>query len=151
MDIPESGVLKVLGLLELLADYERIGVDDIRDLTGMEFNELEPIIDTASMLGLIKIEGHLLSLTTKGKHLVKKDPEDRKEYLARIVEQMPLFKEIKKCLRKEHYISIRDIEEMIESDVDEGDLKESIKHIIAWGSYAEILDYDHNNGMLRLR
>ena len=150
-DAPSADIIEVLGLLELIHDYRNsMPVDEIHNFTGMEFDELQPVIEAAEQLGLIKIKGQLVSLTRDGLELLKKQPHERKALLAKKILQMKVFSKIKEKLDRKGKMSVAEvIRELNREGVKGKPTEEELRYIIMWGTYANLFDYDHERQLLK--
>ncbi len=143
--IPFADIIEVIGLLELVNDYAgEAPLDEIHNYTGIEFDELKPVVESAKILGLIELKGQKLRLTDIAKKLLNMDPEERKAFIASKIRQLPIFKKIVEELEKRGSIAHADLEKILEEQT--YDVDDALKSVISWGTYAMIFDYDHNDG-----
>src|SRR6058998_3869880 len=91
--VPEVGMTKILGLLEVLDDHQ--GREDIyrlaRDLS-YEFGDLLGVIKAAEILGLVDTPGGDVFLQPLGKQIIECDVNTKKKLLKTQVKGHSLFR-----------------------------------------------------------
>src|SRR5512147_1757570 len=93
--IPQVGISRVIGLLEVLDDAN--GRYDIfrlaRDI-NYEFGAILQVIKAAEVLGLVVTPGADVVLTGTGSQLLRSKVKGRKKLLRDLIRQLPLFRTV---------------------------------------------------------
>jgi len=140
--MPDTNVIRILGLLEVLADNQgRMPVDELRDALEVDLDELLEALEGARLLGLLEVEGQFAYLTPFGEELVEKDVDERQDALAERIRQLPLFKAFMERYRGRR-IPLSEVEEFLFQHTDELDITTAIKRFIEWGRFAGLFHYD---------
>lgn len=152
-ELPHSSLVEVIGLIELINDFGgRVALDDLRYHTGMDLSSLLEVVEGAEMLGLVNVRGGILILTRRAKNLLRKNAEERQDYLSRLISRLPLFKAVKKVLEakggKMEREKLRDFLSILLDNTK--NIDSQVSRIIEWGRYAGILDYDGERGVVYL-
>jgi len=151
--LPPVGIGMVLGLLEMLEDAE--GREDIFKLArglSLELDDIEPVIEAAVLLGLVKISDGDIIITEVGKNLLAADINGRKAILARQLEGIEVFKEVFRLLNSTGKRSIRreKLVDFFEQSMSDEDAEQLFKTIVDWGRFAEVISYDPQSERLYL-
>ncbi|MFH1199990.1 MAG: AAA-associated domain-containing protein [Candidatus Micrarchaeota archaeon] len=151
--LPEAGILKVIGLLEVL--HDRGGEDDtvqIVDELHMDVESLLPVTEAAELLGFITISGGKIKLTEFGNKIVKAGITERKRIVKDRLLTLDIFRkaialvEAKKARRVSKKVLVKAIRaELIREHADK-----TVARIIDWGRHAGLLGYDSDSDELYL-
>ena len=143
--IPNVPVGRIVGLLEILEDSpETVDIFELSAAIGKEFGETIAIVKAAEMLELVETPKHDVHLTALGREFLAGDPPQQKAIFARQIMDLRLFQIITLCLHKAK-------DEQVDADVILEQLAVLLPYdkpeqifdtVIAWGRYAELLDYD---------
>jgi NitT/TauT family transport system ATP-binding protein len=154
--LPDVDVAELIGLLEEVDELQQKGPVDLPELTDvvrLDINDLFPILETLSVLGLAKVSEGDISITAKGKEFIAADITDKKVLFAQLLLQnIPLARHIRKVLeeRPNHRASEDRFTKELEDYFTEEEAERVLATLIDWARYAEILVYDYNTGILSL-
>lgn len=142
--IPQVGISRVIGLLEVLDDAG--GRYDIfrlaRDI-NYEFGEMVQVIKAAEMLDLVVTPGADVVITGTGSRFLREDVNDRKQTLKEQLKKLALFKTVVETLERteEHRATEDDFLEILTLHLPAENAESLLKTVIDWGRYAELLGY----------
>ena len=143
--IPNVPVGRIVGLLEILEDSpETVDIFELSAAIGKEFGETIAIVKAAEMLELVETPKHDVHLTRLGRDFLAADPPEQKAVFARQIMDLRLFQIVTLCLKKakgEHLdadVIMEQLAVLLPYDKPE----QVFDTVIAWGRYAELLDYD---------
>jgi NitT/TauT family transport system ATP-binding protein len=151
--IPQVGISRVIGLLEVLEDAG--GRYDIfrlaRDI-NYEFGEIVQVIKAAEMLDLVATPGADVALTSTGSAFLKADVNERKRRLKEQLRQLPLFRAVVETLeqREEHRGGEDVFREIIALHLPAENAGALLKTVVDWGRYAELLGYSPDEQVVYL-
>jgi NitT/TauT family transport system ATP-binding protein len=151
--IPQVGISRVIGLLEVLEDAG--GRYDIfrlaRDI-NYEFGEIVQVIKAAEMLDLVATPGADVALTSTGSAFLKADVNERKQRLKEQLRQLPLFRAVVETLeqREEHRGGEDVFREIIALHLPAENAGALLKTVVDWGRYAELLGYSPDEQVVYL-
>jgi NitT/TauT family transport system ATP-binding protein len=152
--LPEATVGGLAGLVEIV--YAHNGQTDLPDLASellFEVDDLLPLVDAASLLGLLELDGVDTFLTETGKTWYTADIQDSKRMFASLaVEHAPLVQTICRTLENSDDGAIHDdfFLDLLRRDLSEENARRQLEIAIDWGRYAELFDYDADSGNLVL-
>jgi NitT/TauT family transport system ATP-binding protein len=108
--MPNASVGGLAGLVEIV--YAHNGQTDLPDLAdelSFDVDDLLPLVDAATMLGLLEVESAQAFLTDAGRDWYTADINASKELFARLaVERAPLVRTIVKALENSNDGTLRD-------------------------------------------
>jgi NitT/TauT family transport system ATP-binding protein len=152
--LPHARPGGIAGLLEILID--RGGRDDLYHLAdelAMEVDDLLPIIEGADMLDFLRvIEGDAV-ITEEGRAFAEADILTRKLiFREAALKHVTLLRQIEHALRakSDHTLPDDFFIDILEKHFSEEEANEQLATAIHWGRYAELFDYDADNGRLFL-
>ncbi len=146
--MPDTNIMRILGLLEVLADSEgRMPVDELRDALEVDLDELLEALEGARLLGLVDVEGQFAYLTPAGEELLERDVDERQDMLAERIRSLPLFKLFMEHFRGQE-VPLSAVEDFLFQHTDELDLTTAMKRFIEWGRFAGLFHYDAKRKML---
>lgn len=152
--LPEATVGGLAGLVEIV--YAHNGQTDLPDLASellFEVDDLLPLVDAASLLGLLELEGVDAFLTESGKTWYTADIQASKQLFASLaVTRAPLIRTICRTLENSDDGAIRDdfFLDLLRRGLSEENARRQLQIAIDWGRYGELFDYDAGNGELVL-
>ncbi|NCX93287.1 MAG: ATP-binding cassette domain-containing protein [Gammaproteobacteria bacterium] len=154
--LPDAQVAELIGLLEEVEELQQKGPVDLPELADsvrLDINDLFPVLESLSVLGLAKVSEGDISMTAKGKALIAADITDKKVLFANMLtESIPLAKHILDTLHQRP--DGRASEELflatLEDYFTEEEAERVLTTMIDWGRYAELFSYDYNTGILSL-
>ncbi len=144
--IPHVSVGRISGLLEILEDStETVDLFELSLRIGKEFGETISIVKAAEMLDLVDTPKQEVFLTDLGREYLAGDQARRKEIFARQILQLRLFQLITGSLHKagkpvDADVILQELAILLPYDQPE----KLFETIIAWGRYAELIDYDQD-------
>ncbi len=155
--LPNVQVSEIAGLLDMLVKPEylgkRIDLPVLADELYLEVDDLFPITETLEILRFARVLGGDIELNDIGKAFADADILERKKIFAKqLLKTVPLAYYIRRVLdeRPEHVASVDRFLGELEDYLSKEAAEETLKVVIEWGRYAEILAYDYNKGELSL-
>ncbi|TAM67536.1 MAG: nitrate/sulfonate/bicarbonate ABC transporter ATP-binding protein [Microbacteriaceae bacterium] len=152
--LPEATAGSLAGLVGIV--YAHNGQTDLPDLASellFEVDDLLPLVDAASMLGLLELDGVDAFLTETGRRWHTADIQGSKQlFAALVVEHAPLVRTICRTLENTDDGSIHDdfFLDLLRRGLSDANAKRQLEIAIDWGRYAELFDYDADSGELVL-
>ena len=144
--LPHARPGGVAGLLELLLD--KGGRDDIYRLAddlAFEIDDLLPIVDTAQLLGFLKIDEGDAAITETGTEFANSEILRQKElFREAAVKGVLLLRQIRRALesKSDHTVPEDFFLDMLDEQFSEEECLRQMETAIAWGRYAELFDFD---------
>ncbi|HEX4757171.1 MAG TPA: nitrate/sulfonate/bicarbonate ABC transporter ATP-binding protein [Terracidiphilus sp.] len=144
--LPHARPGGVAGLLELLLD--KGGRDDIYRLAddlAFEIDDLLPIVDAAQLLGFLKIEEGDAAITASGTEFANSEILRQKElFRDAALQNVLLLRQIRRALetKSDHTVPEDFFLDMLDEQFSEEECLRQMETAVAWGRYAELLDYD---------
>jgi NitT/TauT family transport system ATP-binding protein len=144
----------ISGLLEVLVD--RGGTDDIAVLgesLRLEVDDLLPIVDAAAMLDLATINAGDVVVTERGRDFAVADILHSKEiFRQQALAHVPLVAMIFQTLRQKEDGTMRDsfFLDILDEYYPDEEAERQFATAVDWGRYAELFEYDADDGRLRL-
>jgi len=152
--LPAVSVGGMAGLLEiLLARGGEDGLAEIADDLNFEVDDLLPLVDAVTMLRLAKVKGPRIELTEAGREYVQADILTSKQIFARLAaKRAPLVRAIVQALRASADGDLREgfFLDLLRRGFSGEEARRQLDTAIDWGRYAELFDYDADDGMLLL-
>jgi len=152
--LPHTRPGGMAGLLEILEDHN--GRADLHVLAGelsLEVDALLPTVDTAVLLGLLKlVEGDAI-LTPEGKAFAHADIQGRKTMFRKaVVANVPLLRQMQQALKSktDRTLPAEFFQDLLDEHFSEDEARRQLETAIQWGRYAELFDYDAASGKLTL-
>lgn len=153
MTIPRAQVGTVMGLLEVLRDFDgKVDLAKVADELRLELDDILPAVDAAKLLKLIQVNAGDLILTSEGTALLSKGISGRKRELYSMVSNLGEIRGILDFIRKEHgnTVTREDLLEFIKQEMPDVDAEQTFAWIVDWGRYSLLLRYDDNNQKIKL-
>jgi len=152
--LPHARPGGIAGLLELLND--RGGEEDLYHLAEdllMEVDDLLPIVDATTLLGLAKSDEGDVKIMTAGKTFAEADISARKQlFREAVLAHVTLLQQMKTALEKksDHAMPLEFFRDILEEHFSPQEVEQQIETALNWGRYAEIFTYDSADEKLRL-
>jgi NitT/TauT family transport system ATP-binding protein len=152
--LPAATVGGLAGLVEIV--YAHNGQTDLPDLAdelSFDVDDLLPLVDAATMLGLLDVEGAQAFLTDTGRQWYTADIQTSKQIFARqAVEHAPLVRTIVKALENSDDGTLREdfFRDLLRRGYTDDYTEKQLDIAIDWGRYGELFDYDADTGELIL-
>jgi NitT/TauT family transport system ATP-binding protein len=150
--LPHTSPGALSGLLEQLA--ARGGREDLYRLaqeSHMELAELLPALEAASLLGWARVHEGDAELQPEGREFAEAGIQARKEmFRSAALRHVALLRWVHAALRqsREHSFADARLRVLLLRRVDRREAQQQLHTAIAWGRYAELLDYDARSGLL---
>jgi NitT/TauT family transport system ATP-binding protein len=144
------------GLLETLAAAPYHGKADLPQIAAelqMKTDELFPLAETLQLFRFADLADGDLQLTEAGRHFVGLDTDGRKRLFAEhLLAYVPVVALIKRVLdeRPNHHAPAARFRQELEDFMSPEFADNTLRTVIAWGRYAEILAYDDQSEQFSL-
>ena len=156
MVLPRVSTNLLSGLMETLAAAPYHGRADLPHLAHalrMEVDDLFPIAETLQLLRFAELAEGDITLTEAGRRFAGADLDIRKRLFAEhLLAHVPLAAHVRRVLdeRPSHRAPFLRFREELEDHMTEPDAERSLRAIISWGRYAEVLSYDEQAAVFGL-
>jgi len=154
--LPRVSANLLAGLVETLAGPPYNGRADLpvlADELHLEVDDLFPVADASQLLRLAEIEGGDIKLTETGKQFAEMGTDDRKRLFQRqLLSSVPLAAHVRHVLqeRANHTAPKSRFFDELEDHMSTEDAELTLRAVIGWGRYAEVLAYDDDSGTFSL-
>jgi NitT/TauT family transport system ATP-binding protein len=144
--LPHATVGGLAGLVEIV--YARGGRADLPDIAfelTFEIDDLLPLVDAATLLDFIKVDGADIELTPIGKEFTTADIQTSKQIFAQQARtRAPLVRTICKALGSSADGNLRAgfFLDLLRRGFGPEDAQQQLDTAIGWGRYAELFHYD---------
>ena len=156
MALPDMSTNRLTGLLETLISEPYNESADLPELAiqlQMEVDDLFPIADSLQLLRFAEVANGNIDLTEAGRQFAQSDIQERKKLFAsQLISYVPLAALIKKTLdnESEHSAPFDLFLNQLEDQMHKELADQTMRTIITWLRYAEIIDYDVRTQIIRL-
>ena len=150
--LPHARVGGIAGLIELLRD--RGGREDLFRLSEelvMDVEDLLPILEACVLLGFAWLQEGDVQLSEPGEAFADADIQTRKVLFRQAaLEHVTILKQIDSILKRknDHAIADEFFHDILDEHFAEEEVQRQFETAMNWGRYAEIFDYDRENGRL---
>ncbi len=150
--LPHSRPGGIAGFMELLAD--RGGRDDLYKLAdelSMDVDDLLPIVDAAVMLGFANLHEGDVEITPEGRRFGEADIQTQKAiFREAALKNVAILRLIENTLhaKRDHAIDAEFFRDILDEHFSAEEVERQFETALNWGRYAEIFDYDSENGRL---
>ena len=151
--IPNVPVETIIGLLEILEDsQERINVFDLSASVGKEFGETIAIVKAAEMLDLVDTPKDDVLMTQVGWYFLAAPVAVRKTLFRRAIMKLRLFQILTSRLAGAPggRLNANVFRELLAKLLPFDQASNLFQTLIAWGRYAELVDFEQNTNEVRL-
>lgn len=152
--LPSATVGGLAGLVEIVfAHNGQTDLPDLADELSFEVDDLLPLVDAATMLGLLEVEGAQAFLTDLGREWYTADIDMSKQIFAQLaVEKAPLVRTIVKALENSDDGTLREefFRDLLRPGFTVDTIEQQLDIAIDWGRYGELFDFDADTGELVL-
>jgi NitT/TauT family transport system ATP-binding protein len=152
--LPHTRPGGMAGLLEILvdqggrADLHRLAAD-----LSLEVDALLPTVDTAVLLGFLRVEEGDAVITPEGRAFAGADIQARKAIFRKAaLANIPLLRQMEQALKAKSNRTLQDefFRDLLDGHFSQDEARRQLETAIQWGRYAEIFDYDAATGKLTL-
>jgi NitT/TauT family transport system ATP-binding protein len=146
--IPNVPVALIVGLLEVLeANDESINVFDLSARIAKDFGETIAIVKAAEMLNLVDTPKDEVHMLPPGWYFLAAPLAQRKTLFRQAIERLRLFQIIEAKLGEapEERMAADDVKEILATLLPYDERENLFQTIVAWGRFADILDYDQDD------
>ncbi|WEV72222.1 nitrate/sulfonate/bicarbonate ABC transporter ATP-binding protein [Bifidobacterium sp. ESL0790] len=152
--LPNATPGGLAGLLDVVSNYPA-GVDlaDLAADLSFEVDDLFPLIDAGTMLGLLTVSNGHCTITREGERWCHADVLDAKQLFAQLVmDHAPLVRTIDRALRNHPDKGLRGelILDLLRSQHTDEEAQQQFDIAVTWGRYGELFDYDADDDLLTL-
>ena len=152
--LPHTRPGGMAGLLEILVDQGgRADLHKLADELSLEVDALLPTVDTARLLGMLRVEEGDAIITPEGQALAQGDIQSRKAIFRKaVLANIPLLAQMQSALKAKSDRTLSDefFRDLLDEHFSEDESRRQLETAIQWGRYAEIFDYDAASGKLTL-
>jgi NitT/TauT family transport system ATP-binding protein len=152
--LPHTRPGGMAGLLEILADQGgRADLHRLADELSLEVDALLPTVDTAVLLGLLRVEEGDAVITPQGQEFASANIQARKTLFRKAaIANVPLIRQMEQSLKAKNDRTLTDefFRDLLDEHFSEDEARRQLETAIQWGRYAEIFDYDAATGKLTL-
>ncbi|MGC1486146.1 MAG: nitrate/sulfonate/bicarbonate ABC transporter ATP-binding protein [Candidatus Acidiferrum sp.] len=152
--LPHTRPGGMAGLLEILMDQGgRADLPKLADELSLEVDDLLPTVDTAVLLGLLRLEEGDAIITPEGQAFAQGDIQARKAIFRKAaLANVPLLAQMQSALKAKSNRTLSDefFRDLLDEHFSEDESRRQLETAIQWGRYAEIFDYDAATGKLTL-
>jgi NitT/TauT family transport system ATP-binding protein len=152
--LPHTRPGGMAGLLEIVADQGgRVDLHRLADELSLEVDALLPTVDTAVLLGFLRVEEGDAIITPEGQEFARAGIQDRKAIFRKAaLANVPLLRQMEQSLKAKSNRTLSDefFRDLIDEHFSEDESRRQLETAIQWGRYAEIFDYDAATGKLTL-
>jgi NitT/TauT family transport system ATP-binding protein len=152
--LPHTRPGGMAGLLEILVDQG--GRADLHRLAAelsLEVDALLPTVDTAILLGFLRVEEGDAVITPEGQTFAEADIQARKAIFRKAaLANIPLLRQMEQALKAKSNRTLQDefFRDLLDEHFSEDESRRQLETAIQWGRYSEIFDYDAATGKLTL-
>src|SRR5208337_4359777 len=152
--LPHTRPGGLAGLLEILVDQGgRADLHVLADELSLEVDALLPSVDTAVLLGMLKLEEGDAIITPDGQAFAQGDIQERKAIFRKAaLTYVPLFRQMEQSLKAKanRTLPAEFFQDLLDEHFSEDEARRQLETAIQWGRYAEIFEYDAASGKLTL-
>lgn len=152
--LPHTRPGGMAGLLEILVDQSgRADLHVLANELSLEVDALLPTVDTAALLGLLKVEEGDAIITPEGLAFAQADIQERKAIFRKAaLANVPLLRQMEQALKAKNNRTLpaEFFQDLLDEHFSEDEARRQLETAIQWGRYAELFDYDAASGKLTL-
>jgi NitT/TauT family transport system ATP-binding protein len=152
--LPHTRPGGMAGLLEIVADQGgRVDLRRLAEELSLEVDALLPTVDTAVLLGLLRVDEGYAIITREGQEFARGDIQKRKAIFRKAaLANVPLLRQMEQSLKAKSDRTLPDefFRDLLDEHFSDDEARRQMETAIQWGRYAEIFDYDAATGKLTL-
>jgi NitT/TauT family transport system ATP-binding protein len=118
---------------------------------SLEVDALLPSVDTAVLLGMLKLEEGDAIITPDGQAFAQGDIQERKAIFRKAaLTHVPLLRQMEQALKAkaDRKLPAEFFQDLLDEHFSEDEARRQLETAIQWGRYAEIFDFDAASGKL---
>lgn len=138
----------LLGLLEILEDHGKpVDIARLDDSLDEERVTLLNLLEDTEALGLVNVENGDVSVTELGRKFLKSNIDKRRDILRDQIVNLEPFKTLLSAYSKieENTVDREWLEDFVRDNFPSDQEEEMVMHIINWGRYTKIVEYDSDS------
>ncbi len=135
----------LLGLLEILEDHGRpVDIARLDDSLDEERVTLLNLLEDTEALGLVNVENGDVSVTDLGRRFLRSDIDGRRMILGERIVNLEPFKTLVRALGglEDKVVGKDWLLDFIRDNFPSDQEEETFMHIINWGRYTKLMEYD---------
>jgi len=154
--LPDAGIARLEGILELLADEPHHGRADLPQVaaeTELDDHDLLNVSSALTLLGFAVLDHGDIIMTALGERYVHAEAPERQELFGqRLLENVPLVAYIYHGLRQDPSGDLHEdlFLRLLRFTLSEADAKSALRIAVEWGRYGELFDYNYHTGVISL-
>jgi len=152
--LPHTRPGGMAGLLEILVDQGgHADLSRLADELSLELDALLPTVETAVLLGMLRVEEGDAVITLEGQAFAQADIQARKAIFRKAaLANVPLLRQMEQSLKAKANRTLNDefFHDLLDEHFGEEESRRQLETAVQWGRYAEIFDYDAATGKLTL-
>ncbi len=152
--LPDATVGGLAGLVEIVVAHNgQTDLPDLADQLSFEVDDLLPLVDAATLLGLLELDGAQAFLTDTGNEWYHADIQRSKQLFAELaVTRAPLVRTIVTALENSEDGTLREgfFRDLLRRGFSAEATERQLDIAIDWGRYGELFDYDADTGEIVL-
>ena len=154
--LPEADIARMEGLLELLAGdafHGRADLPKLAEETELTDDELLPLAQAVSLLGLARLAAGDLHLTPLGQRYVDGEHTLRQELFGQqLLAHVPLAAHIRHSLEQEASGELPEepFLQLLSESLDAAEAERVLRTAIEWGRHGEVFEYNYTTGLIHL-
>jgi NitT/TauT family transport system ATP-binding protein len=154
--LPQADVARMEGLLEMLVDDAFNGRADLprlAEVTELTDDELLPLVQALSLLGLSRLADGDLHITPSGRDYVERSHTERQAVFGRqLLQHVPLVAHIRHSLDQEPSGELAEepFLRLLRESLDETEAERVMRTAIEWGRHGEVFEYNYTTGLIHL-
>ncbi len=152
--LPHTRPGGITGLLEILVDQGgHANLHALADELSLEVDALLPTVETLVLLGMLKLEEGVATITPDGEAFAKGDIQERKKiFRAAVLTHVPLLRQMEQALKAKtnRTLPAEFFQDLLDEHFSEEESQRQLETAIQWGRYAELFDFDAASGKLTL-
>jgi len=152
--LPHTRPGGLAGLLEILTDQGgRMDLHKLAAELSLEVDALLPSVETASLLGFLRLEEGDAIITPEGQAFAQADIQQRKAIFRKAaLANIPILRQMEQALKakSDRTLSAEFFHDLLDEHFSEEESRRQLETALQWGRYAEIFDFDAATGKLTL-
>jgi NitT/TauT family transport system ATP-binding protein len=154
--LPEADIGRMEGLLELLAGevfHGRADLPRLAEETELTDDELLPLAQAVSLLGLARLAQGDLHITALGQRYVEGEHTARQELFGQqLLANVPLAAHIRHSLEQEESGELPEepFLRLLNESLDAAEAERVLQTAIEWGRHGEVFEYNYTTGLIHL-